>query len=574
MILQTILIPKKKRESYIRGGRIKEGKLFLLKGESLSFDTYFNSFSYPKYRDYTKADAVEFEVEFCGEVVAYWCVFDEEERILCKKRGKSERKTSLIFSANFKDLPQNGILYLKIEAKKESEILGGSYCAKCEFEPINCSVVICTYRRESFVLKNIERFQKGKFTWISHVYVIDNGNTLETQTDSFIQVIPNKNVGGSGGFTRGLLEAEQEGATHVILMDDDIVFHPETMEQMTMFLSILKKEWKESWFSAAMITLDQPEKQYEMGAIWDGKKSIGKKQGVDLRKRENLLTNMENREIQYGGWWTILLPLSILKRVGFPLPFFIKFDDVEYGMRKPLGTEIITMNGIAVYHEAFDRKVNFALDYYNLRNELIVNVLYKNLSLIGALKRVWYEVCKEIFLYRYDCCLLVFQAVKDFLRGVDFFLETDGEKENQKLMNLAPKLIPLEEIPEWEESLRCDKHKRSYKVTLPMILTMGGQILPSVFLKKEKYGVPLSKASAVDLFGRKWAIQYQLGKEVGILTKHSTKKFIKYGLGAIGISFQLIKKYGKVKMEFQERKEEISSMIFWKKYLGINSNNE
>ena len=574
MILQTILIPKKKRESYIRGGRIKEGKLFLLKGESLSFDTYFNSFSYPKYRDYTKADAVEFEVEFCGEVVAYWCVFDEEERILCKKRGKSERKTSLIFSANFKDLPQNGILYLKIEAKKESEILGGSYCAKCEFEPINCSVVICTYRRESFVLKNIERFQKGKFTWISHVYVIDNGNTLETQTDSFIQVIPNKNVGGSGGFTRGLLEAEQEEATHVILMDDDIVFHPETMEQMTMFLSILKKEWKESWFSAAMITLDQPEKQYEMGAIWDGKKSIGKKQGVDLRKRENLLTNMENREIQYGGWWTILLPLSILKRVGFPLPFFIKFDDVEYGMRKPLGTEIITMNGIAVYHEAFDRKVNFALDYYNLRNELIVNVLYKNLSLIGALKRVWYEVCKEIFLYRYDCCLLVFQAVKDFLRGVDFFLETDGEKENQKLMNLAPKLIPLEEIPEWEESLRCDKHKRSYKVTLPMILTMGGQILPSVFLKKEKYGVPLSKASAVDLFGRKWAIQYQLGKEAGILTKHSTKKFIKYGLGAIGISFQLIKKYGKVKMEFQERKEEISSMIFWKKYLGINSNNE
>ena len=574
MILQTILIPKKKRESYIRGGRIKEGKLFLLKGESLSFDTYFNSFSYPKYRDYTKADAVEFEVEFCGEVVASWCVFDGEERILCKKRGKSERKTSLIFSANFKDLPQNGILYLKIEAKKESEILGGSYCAKCEFEPIKCSVVICTYRRESFVLKNIERFQKGKFTWISHVYVIDNGNTLETQTDSFIQVIPNKNVGGSGGFTRGLLEAEQEGATHVILMDDDIVFHPETMEQMTIFLSILKKEWKESWFSAAMITLDQPEKQYEMGAIWDGKKSIGKKRGLDLGKRENLLMNMKNREIQYGGWWTMLFPLSVLKRVGFPLPFFIKFDDVEYGMRKPLGTEIITMNGIAVYHEAFDRKVNFALDYYNLRNELIVNVLYKNLSLIGALKRVWYEVCKEIFLYRYDCCLLVFQAVKDFLRGVDFFLETDGEKENQKLINLVPKLIPLEEIPEWEESLRCDKHKRSYKVTLPMILTMGGQILPSVFLKKEKYGVPLSKASAVDLFGRKWAIQYQLGKEVGILTKHSTKKFVKYGLGAIGLSFQLIKKYGKVKIEFQERKEEISSMIFWKKYLGINSNNE
>ena len=94
--------------------------------------------------------------------------------------------------------------------------------------------------------------------------------------------------------------------------------------------------------------------------------------------------------------------------------------------------------------------------------------------------------------------------------------------------------------------------------------------MPSIFLKKEKYAIPLSKASAIDLFGRKWVIQYQLGKEVGILTKHSTKKFVKYGLGAIRVSFQLIRKYRKVKIQFQERKGELSSMAFWKKYLEIN----
>jgi len=38
-----------------------------------------------------------------------------------------------------------------------------------------------------------------------------------------VQLIPNKNVGGSGGFARGLVEALQENTySHFLFMDDDI----------------------------------------------------------------------------------------------------------------------------------------------------------------------------------------------------------------------------------------------------------------------------------------------------------------------------------------------------------------
>lgn len=577
MTLQTMIVPEEKSETYFRGGEVHKDKILLSAGETLSFDTYFNSFSYSKYRDYTMADGVEFVFDFCGEVSASLWVFDGEDHFLCEKTANGKERSSLALSVAFAGLPQNGFLYAKIFAKRNSEFLSGEYRTECKYQPIRCCVAICTYRREAFVLKNIELLRSRKLTGIDRVFVIDNGKTLDalSLSDSFIRVLPNKNCGGSGGFTRGLIEAEQGGYSHIILMDDDVKFHPETLEQMTIFLSILKAEWSESWFSAAMITLDNPKEQYEMGAKWDGKtankKAIVQKHKIKIEDREALLKNLENPEVQYGGWWTMLMPVSIVKKIGLPLPFFIKFDDVEYGIRKPVGTEIITMNGIAVYHEAFDRKTSFVLDYYNLRNELIVNCIYADLSLIGALKRIWHELLKEFLFYRYECCLLVFRAVEDFLCGVDFFLETDAEKEHKRRIRLVPKLVPLADLSQWNETLRCDAHKRSDQITIPMVFTAGGHLIPSCLRKKENYAVPLSRVSAADLFGRKSVIQYQLGKEEGLLTTCSFRKLIKYGFASLGMSVKFMLQFGRAKAQFQNRYTELSSLEFWRNYLELDS---
>lgn len=43
----------------------------------------------------------------------------------------------------------------------------------------------------------------------------------------------NKNVGGSGGFTRGMIESirQKPKATHVLLMDDDVVVLSESIKR-------------------------------------------------------------------------------------------------------------------------------------------------------------------------------------------------------------------------------------------------------------------------------------------------------------------------------------------------------
>ena len=56
------------------------------------------------------------------------------------------------------------------------------------------------------------------------MFVVDNGRTLDAEglSDDLITVIPNENVGGAGGFARGMIAAleSDEDFTHVLLMDD------------------------------------------------------------------------------------------------------------------------------------------------------------------------------------------------------------------------------------------------------------------------------------------------------------------------------------------------------------------
>ena len=564
IILQKMIIPDKASEMYIRGGEISFGRIALKKGEKLTLDTYFNAFCFTKYRQYTSVENVSFGISANGSLAIKLMLFDGANEY-CVTKGEGS------LSAKLSELPENGILYPEITAIDDCTIMGGEFFSECTPNDISVCVAICTYKREEYVLRNINLLRSYNFSYIDKVFVSDNGQTLDCAalSDEFVSVLPNKNYGGSGGFTRGLIEANDGGFSHIILMDDDVSFHPETLEQMTVFVSLLKNAYINCWFSTGMLPLDQPWVQYELGAEWDGKKAIVHKHNVDIRDRHILCDNLINPDVGYGGWWTLLMPVSVTKN-GLPYPFFIKFDDVEYGLRKPQDTEIITMNGIAVCHEAFDAKKNFVLDYYNLRNELTVNALYGKYGSFGAAKRFLYEVAKDLCLYRYDVIPLALKAAKDFLSGADFFLETDEELLNRELIEAAPKMKKLSDIPQWNEEMRCDKHKLDKRVSAIMLLTLGGHIIPSFLLKRQVNAVPLSGTGAKDCFLRKAVIQYQPGSDRGLLTKRSLAKFLKYGVLGCLTALRILLGFNRVKKELPVSKGKITSFDFWRAHLGIS----
>ena len=160
-------------------------------------------------------------------------------------------------------------------------------------------------------------------------------------------------------------------------------------------------------------------------------------------------------------------------------------------------------------------------------------------------------------------------AVIDFLRGVDFFLETNEEQLNKELAQKVPPLIPLSEIREWDESMRDDAHERHNKITAAMMLTLAGHLIPSFALKKELKAYPLSRIGTEDMFLRKAAIQYQLGGNNGILTSRSVAKFVKSLLLSFGVSTKLAFNYKNAQINYIKRSREISSFKFWRKHLGL-----
>ena len=76
------------------------------------------------------------------------------------------------------------------------------------------------------------------------VFVADNGGTLTESDypDRGVKVMKNKNVGGTGGFVRCLLEALEDPDkewTHILFLDDDIRLEPESIYRTYMLYSFI-----------------------------------------------------------------------------------------------------------------------------------------------------------------------------------------------------------------------------------------------------------------------------------------------------------------------------------------------
>ena len=105
-----------------------------------------------------------------------------------------------------------------ILANNQVEIKDAAYSVDVEPEElrqVELSLVTTTFKKEDYVTRNIARVKRGILgsndPIASHftLHVIDNGRTLpvEELEGPHICVHPNPNVGGSGGFARGMIES-------------------------------------------------------------------------------------------------------------------------------------------------------------------------------------------------------------------------------------------------------------------------------------------------------------------------------------------------------------------------------
>ncbi len=386
------------------------------------FGTYFNAFSLKKWLQYTTLKKLMIHLELKGKFrIVYYGI--NETGSLEVSNYEEEGSVDKTFDAA--ELTAMGIelLGFRITAlTSECEILGGEYCGQfTESRDVNIGITICTFHREEYLLKNLSKLEMlCRENPSFHVMVIDNGSSLEERREDWLQILHNPNYGGSGGFTRGLMEQVTQGkSTHVILMDDDILLELSSLDRVYALLKHLKPERQNQMLAGAMLDMNRPEIQYENTAYWGIVRLRALGRNLDLTHRENLIFNehLGGQKNRYAAWWFCCIPIEVIIQNGYPLPVFIKSDDMEYGIRNH--QDIITMNGIGVWHEAFGKKESAAINYYNDRNMMILNCFLPNGNRVKFLLMLLARLTRRV-LNRDSKGIRFFEkALRDYALGME-----------------------------------------------------------------------------------------------------------------------------------------------------------
>ena len=346
MDIKQVLLPEeidtdellyyRKDEELVETG--KDGSLIFHKGGAADFNTFFNSFSIGKWRKYTVLETVSLSLKLQGSFTVYL-----KHHVLNKGQVKTkilEEQTILsaepkVFTFDFGDGQDKGIYSFSLKSNAHgSRFWEGKYFEEVRVPVnmnINIAVDICTFKREEYVERNMNVLKKTILEnpdspLYRHLYVLisDNAKTLDQEKiigeSPYIQINPNRNVGGVGGFTRGIIEAMKmqsaKDISHVLLMDDDAVIQPHSLEVNYVFLSLIKEEYKDYVMAGSIMRIDEPNVQYELGARWNRGNIVAQRHYMDMRKLKNLLWNEEEQEpAEYTGWWYTCYPLSALDKI-------------------------------------------------------------------------------------------------------------------------------------------------------------------------------------------------------------------------------------------------------------------
>lgn len=594
MILQNIQLPKDdicdKYDMYFhREGEVfylKEGEVEFNKGGVCVLDTYFNGISIDKWKKYTNIGKITAKIRLKGRFKVWtgyvYRVSPTDIRRIITYRTVVESDGRTELTIPFED--GRGMLYMQMEALSDTGVFyGGTYNTEVESERnVRIGIGICTFKREEFITKNIgilnERVFENSSSMLNghlEVFISDNGKTLDVDrlSSEHIHMFRNKNTGGAGGFTRTLIEMwsgnKEYKLTHALLMDDDILLDVGALERTYRILSIVKDEYIGTFIGGAMLRNDNKDVQEEAGASWNAGKLISYKKGLQLLDTEPCLYNESEERYEFNAWWYCCFPMTVVNDKNLPLPIFIRGDDLEYGLRNM--KNLILMNGICVWHEPFENKYSSFLNYYITRNMFIDNAFhFPDYGAGDAVKDFSLLALREILLYRYKNARLLMRGVEDFLKGVDFFLETDGEKLHKEIMSGGYRMEDPEKLGrkvylrDYEETLFKDD-SRTHKII--RALNMNGHWAP---VKKDTVTVSMSQVNTSNNYRVREVINYDIISGKIFITKKDNKEMFSCLIKFIGLRIKLRLKYNKAKNDFISRGDELKSLDFWKKYLELD----
>lgn len=542
-------------------------------GGEVWFDTYFNGLSVKRWKETSPLDDLHVEIAFQGRLTArlHRMQVGPIATVLDELSLESPVPTVRRWRVADWDAFDDGIVYLSVLAHEASVVTGFSFVTSTPpARPVRLGICITHYDRRAQIVPAIARLKRELLddpTMAASVglVVVDNSRNLEAGETAGATVLPNRNLGGAGGFARGMMHLRDDGSyTHVLFMDDDASCEVESIRRTIALLAHARDP--RTAISGAMLRTVEPYRQFERGASFNGT-CRPERSGIDLRDRAMLAWNEREQNSDYGGWW--FFAFSLAAAPGYPYPYFVRGDDVDFALRNAL--PIVHANGVASWQDDFATKHGPQTTYLDTRSHL-AHLLHGFRG--GRLRAAF--VCARQFLLpnlagQYELAAAALMAIEDVRRGPAFFRDhadmAEPRRRLQALMRdermrpMAPEVLRgavftgLPE-PRWRGWLRT--------------ATLNGHLIPTVFFHRRP--VRFEKGFVLPLrgtFRRRRILIHDEFSGTGMQLVHSKRRFFtnlaRFAVTAGGF----VLGFERLGREYRAAYPTLTGDAFWREQFGL-----
>ena len=583
-LLQRLILPRDETTEpllYVRSqGDVSfaNENAMLVKGAEISFDTSFGVFAAGRWRRLTSVDCLSVTVHASGsgriELVGVSSVargVSLREKIVASAGISSSGKTTI----EVPDFAKTsiGTYFVRVSAEQSDVVVSGGQWTTTTTAPreVRLSLSITTFNRQDYVKPTVAKVLQLVESVDSlrdrmRILVVDNARNIsfDTAPNAPITVVQNPNLGGAGGFARGIIHLRDEGwSTHVLLMDDDITLEPEALVRTFALFTFARDE--KLCIHGAMLSEEQAWMQFEAGSKYRWRslyplRAIGRED--DLRERKLALRDAREKKFAYTAWWYTAFPISITR--DNPLPVFVRGDDVAFGLMHT-GKHSVTMNGVIVWHADFGLKNNPSSLYYEKRNFAIVDTLVFANHHWWHLARRFIALCfRNLFSMRYASVEYMIRGVRAYLAGPEALMATDHSALHDELRKvteekpgpLSAELAAVSITKPRPKAIRLV----GFALAIPLV---GGYILPKILRRDVLKTAPID-SRAVGLATRYNRILYRHDRlPEGFLVERDSKRFFKLLREVCVVTKDIALNYRRLKREYKAAYPTLVSDASW-----------
>ena len=557
---------------------------------------FFNAFPAAYWRRWTSVKTVRFEATVQGN--SKISVFRSTGRgliypVSTKTTTASESETRVCIDVPMTGLMDGGYFWFDAESLDGSVTIADATWsvpreARTAKHETTLSIAITTFNRASYCMDQLRTIAGASALRerLDTVYCTDQGSDLVKDQKDFDEVAANlgeqltyiqqANLGGSGGFSRGMYETAKAGdSDFVLLLDDDAISEPESILRAIQFSDYTVRP---VLVGGGMFHLDNRTMLYTQGERINAQrmwmypsKSMGYNHDFSVEPLRDSPDRHQRIDEDFNGWWMCLIPIAVVKKIG----------DIEYGLRaKKAGFPTVCLPGVAVWHQAWHDKdpARSWEEYFTERNRWLAALLTYPDRPPRMLVETLYGDASLGLRFVYSAMALHHMALRDILRGPQYLVDCLPTKlgEVRELRAKYPDAQSKESFDEFPEPAGEVEPPKNHPSTMKSRYKAAVGLIAKSFIKKANPDKATRPDAAIPARDAAWTwlafdhvnsalVSTPDGNGVAWL-KRDNKRFRKSMMEGYRLTRKILKNWKRLSAQYQSYG--ITSMETWARIFG------